>query len=93
MTLTLEKPETGKRFLRFATKRGLTPDELLDELLDGAEEEENDNYKLTPEDIQALREGAADSDAGRVSDARANSAERREMILQRQKARIQAEAA
>ncbi len=83
MTLRLEKPETGKRFLRFATKRGLTPDELLDELLDGAEEEEQDDYKLTAEDIQALREGAADSDAGRVSDGHSNMARRFEKLKQR----------
>ena len=79
MTLTLEKPETGARLLRFAEKRGMP----LDELLDGAEEEEEDDYKLTPDDIEALKRGAADIDAGRVSDAKANSAERREMILKR----------
>nr|WP_309694532.1 hypothetical protein [Armatimonas sp.] len=83
MTLTLEKPETGARLLRFAEKRGMPLDELLDELLDGAEEEEEDDYKLTPDDIEALKRGAADIDAGRVSDAKANSAERREMILKR----------
>lgn len=96
MTLTLEKPETGKRFLRFATSRGLTPDELLDKLLDGLEAQEEqkdegsnlrDDYKLTPDDIEALKQGAADIDAGRVSDAKTNSAERREMILKRRQER------
>lgn len=88
MPITLT-PETEAKLIRFATSRGLAPKEALDialdELLD--ENEEQEDYQLTAEDIEALRQGAADSDAGRFSDAKANSAERREMILQRQRAR------
>jgi hypothetical protein len=83
MTLTLEKPETGARLLRFAQKRGIPLDDLIEGFLDDAEEEEEDDYKLTAEDIQALREGAADSDAGRVSDGHANMARRFEKLKQR----------
>lgn len=98
MSLTIERPETEARLLRFVQKRGMPLDDVIDEFLDDAEELEGsnlreekttayylreDDYKLTPEDIEALKQGAADIDAGRVSDARANSAERRQMILQR----------
>lgn len=34
MTLTIEKPETEARLIRFATLRGISPLEALDELLD-----------------------------------------------------------
>jgi hypothetical protein len=34
MTLTIEKPETEARLIRFATSRGISPLEALDELLD-----------------------------------------------------------
>jgi predicted transcriptional regulator len=77
--LTLEvSPETVRRIagdpeaLRRAAK-----------LIDAEFGEEQDDYKLTPDDIDALKRGAADIDAGRVSDAKANSAERREMIRKR----------
>ena len=79
MTLTLEvSPEAVRRIagdpeaLRRAAK-----------LIDAEFGEEQDDYKLTPDDIEALKRGAADIDAGRVSDAKANSAERREMIRKR----------
>jgi protein-disulfide isomerase-like protein with CxxC motif len=34
MTLTISKPETEARLLRFATSRGLSPLDAIDELLD-----------------------------------------------------------
>jgi hypothetical protein len=34
MTLTIEKPETKAHLIRFATSRGISPLEALDELLD-----------------------------------------------------------
>ena len=79
MTLTLEvSPETVRRIagdpeaLRRAAK-----------LIDAEFGEEQDDYKLTPDDIEALKRGAADIDAGRVSDGPTNAARRREKILQR----------
>lgn len=84
MILTIEKPETEARFIRFATLRGLTPDEALDELLDEIEEENESDYQLTADDIESLRRGAADIDAGRVSDGPTNMALRFERLRQRQ---------
>lgn len=80
MSLTIERPETEARLIRFATARGLSPLDALDELLDEVEEED---YKLTPDDIEALKQGAADSDAGRVSDGPTNMARRFEKLKQR----------
>nr|WP_309694404.1 hypothetical protein [Armatimonas sp.] len=81
MTLTLEVlPETARRIAD-------NPEALrrAGEIIDaefGADAEEDD-YKLTAEDIEALKRGAADIDAGRVSDGPTNAARRREKILQR----------
>jgi hypothetical protein len=69
MTLTLKKPETGARLLRFAEKRGMALDDLIDDLLDGAEEEEEDLstipdilMKVSP---NALKEAQEEMDAGK----------------------------
>lgn len=92
MTLTLEKSETGARLLRFAAKRGIPLDDLIEEFLDDAEETEEkttdfylrkDDYKLTSQDMEALHQGAADIEAGRVSDGPTNAVRRRKKILQR----------
>ena len=40
MSLTIEKPETEARLMRYATSRGISPVEALDELLDEVEEED-----------------------------------------------------
>lgn len=37
MSLTIERPETAARLIRFASSRGLTPLDALDELLDRVE--------------------------------------------------------
>ena len=79
MTLTLEvSPETVRRIAG-------DPDALrrAAKLIDAEFGEEHDDYKLTPDDIEALKRGAADIDAGRVSDGPTNAARRREKILQR----------
>lgn len=74
MTLTLEKPETGARLLRFAQKRGMPLDDLIDDLLDGAEEEDDEKWTedlSTIPDIlmypkaDALRKALEDMDAGK----------------------------
>lgn len=62
MTLTIEKPETEARLIRFATVRGLSPSEALDELLS----RESDETKLSREDVEALQEAWAAVDAGKV---------------------------
>lgn len=51
------------------------------------DDEEDEEYPLTPEDIASLKRGAADSDAGRYSDGRTHVAEMREYLRQRQEAR------
>ena len=76
MSIVIDNPTAEARLYAFATSRGLTPDEAIIEAIEAAEEEEDD-YTLTPEDIESLKRGAADSDAGRVSDGRANMAARR----------------
>ncbi|WP_395091479.1 hypothetical protein, partial [Armatimonas sp.] len=60
MTLTIEKPETEARLIRFATSRGISPLEALDELLDEVEE----NVALEPvfteefaDELQAMCDG------------------------------------
>jgi hypothetical protein len=50
----------------------------------------HDDYKLTLEDIEALKQGAADIDAGRVTDGRVHIAEMRQMLLDRKQARKEA---
>ena len=81
MTLTLEVlPETARRIAS-------NPEALrrAGEMIDaefGADSEEDD-YKLTAEDIAALKQGAADIDAGRVSDGPTNMALRFEKLRQR----------
>lgn len=73
MTLTLEKPETGARLLRFAQKRGVPLDELLEEFLDDAEEAEYTSepdlsaipdilMKVSPND---LRDAQEEMDSGK----------------------------
>lgn len=49
MSLTIEKPETEARLRRFATTRGLSPQEALDELLDEAEEEQESSLDTIPD--------------------------------------------
>jgi predicted transcriptional regulator len=85
MTLTIEvSPETIRRIAGDpeALRRA---GEMIDAEF-GTDPEDDD--KLTAEDIESLKQGAADIDAGRVSDAKANSAERREMIRKRRLDRI-----
>lgn len=60
MTLTIEKPETEARLIRFATSRGISPLEALDELLDEAEENVSPELVITQEfadELQATCEG------------------------------------
>jgi hypothetical protein len=60
MTLTIEKPETEARLIRFATSRGISPLEALDELLDEVEENAIPELVITPEfadELQAMCEG------------------------------------
>ena len=52
-------------------------------LIDAEFGEEQDDYTLTPDDIEALKRGAADIDAGRVSDGPTNMARRFEKLNQR----------
>ena len=64
MTLTLEKPETGARLLRFAQKRGVPLDDLIDDLLDSAEEIEPAEGEDLDELATAVNEGLAAIKAG-----------------------------
>ena len=60
MTLTIEKPETEARLIRFATSRGISPLEALDELLDEAEENVFPELVITEEfadELQAMCDG------------------------------------
>ena len=52
MSLTIERPETEARLIRFATSRGLTPLDALDELLSEAEEDASE------EPVEDLDEGS-----------------------------------
>jgi hypothetical protein len=60
MTLTIDNPETEARLIRFATSRGISPLEALDELLDEAEENAFPEPVISPEladELQAMCEG------------------------------------
>ena len=60
MTLTIENPETEARLIRFATSRGISPLEALDELLDEVEEDFVPELVITEEfadELQAMCEG------------------------------------
>ncbi|MBB6049888.1 hypothetical protein [Armatimonas rosea] len=60
MTLTIEKPETKARLIRFAASRGISPLEALDELLDEVEENAIPEPVITQEfadELQAMCEG------------------------------------
>ncbi len=60
MTLTIERPETEARLIRFATSRGISPLEALDELLDEAEENVVAEPGITKEfadELQAMCDG------------------------------------
>jgi hypothetical protein len=72
MSLTIEKPETEARLIRFATSRGLSPLEAIDELLDEVEVDDNGDLPLdTIPDIlmypapDALKKALAEIDAGK----------------------------
>lgn len=74
MSLTIERPETEARLIRFATSRGLTPLDALDELLSEAEEdasEEPEEDLSTIPDIlmypepDAIKRALEDMDAGK----------------------------
>lgn len=57
MSLTIEKPETEARLMRYATSRGISPVEALDELLDEVEEEDLQNLpdiltRAAPDELQ-----------------------------------------
>jgi hypothetical protein len=85
MTLTIEvSPETIRRIAGDpeALRRA---GEMIDAEF-GTDPEDDD--KLTAEDIESLKQGVADIDADRVSDAKANSVERREMIRKRRLDRV-----
>ncbi|WP_309719701.1 hypothetical protein [Armatimonas sp.] len=69
MSLTIEKPETEARLHRFATTRGLSPQEALDELLDGAEEEQESSLDTIPDILMRpapddLKKALEEMDAG-----------------------------
>ena len=64
MSLTLEKPETEARLLRFAQKRGIPLDDLIDDLLDSAEEIEPAEGEDLDELTTAVNEGLAAIKAG-----------------------------
>jgi hypothetical protein len=70
MTLTIERPETEARFLRFASSRGLSPLDALDELLDEVEEEQEPDLSTIPDILMKvspddLKEAQAEMDAGK----------------------------
>lgn len=50
--------------------------------------EKDEEFRLSPEDMEALRRGAEDSDAGRVSDGRTHIESLKEHIRQRQAAKV-----
>jgi hypothetical protein len=70
MSLTIERPETEARLIRFATSRGLTPLDALDELLDEVEGEEPEDLSAIPGILMhpapdAMKKALADMDAGK----------------------------
>lgn len=70
MSLTIEKPETEARLLRWATARGLSALEAIDELLDEAEEEEGSPLATLPSSLMypaadALKKAMDELDAGK----------------------------
>nr|WP_309695389.1 hypothetical protein [Armatimonas sp.] len=74
MSLTIERPETEARLLRFATSRGLSPLDALDELLNEAEddtgEEQEEDLSTIPDILMKvspndLKEAQAEMDAGK----------------------------
>lgn len=78
MSIVIDNPKAEAQLHAFATSRGLTPDEAIIEAIEAAKREDEDGgFRITPEDIEAMKRSAADSDAGRVSDGRANMARRR----------------
>ena len=69
MSLTIEKPETEARLRRFATTRGLSLQEALDELLDEAEEEQESSLDTIPDILMRpapddLKKALEEMDAG-----------------------------
>uniref|UniRef100_UPI0037533A55 hypothetical protein n=1 Tax=Armatimonas sp. TaxID=1872638 RepID=UPI0037533A55 len=60
MTLTIEKPETEARLIRFATSRGISPLEALDELQAMCDGIEAGTIKVTPWDSEAMRKRGAE---------------------------------
>ena len=54
---------------------------------DEDQQRDEEDFLLTAEDIESLRRGAADIDAGRVHEGAAHVVEMREFIHQRQQAR------
>ncbi|WP_395091657.1 hypothetical protein [Armatimonas sp.] len=59
----------------------------FDEAEDQDQQQGEEDFQLTTEDIESLRRGAADIDAGRVHEGAAHVVEMREFIRQRQQAR------
>jgi hypothetical protein len=75
MTLTISKPETEARLLRFATSRGLF---CLDEQLVEAEESLIPEYVMTEEFADELQEVCDGIEAGTIKVTPWNSKARRE---------------
>nr|WP_309688865.1 hypothetical protein [Armatimonas sp.] len=69
--------ERARRLLLLAFDEDENEDQQRDE----------EDFLLTAEDIESLRRGAADIDAGRVHEGAAHVVEMREFIHQRQQAR------
>lgn len=70
MSLTIEKPETEARLIRFASSRGLSPLDALDELLDEVEGAEAEDLSTIPGILMhpapdAMKKALADLDAGK----------------------------
>lgn len=74
MSLTIERPETEARLIRFATSRGLSPLDALDELLSEAEENTNEEPEedlstipgiLMYPEPDAIKRALEDMDAGK----------------------------
>lgn len=87
MSLVIENPATVEELSTFANSRGLTVDEAIIEAIGAAKRETEDAFIITPEDIEAMKRSAADSDAGRVSNGWANIEERKAALQARRAAR------
>lgn len=95
LTMTIEvSPETARRVAddpEALRKVAKIVEDAYGE--DSDDQYADDDYKFSPEDMEAIRQGIEDSDAGRFSDGLTNMAHRFEKLRQRQAAALAPEKA